>query len=141
MESNHKPRLLLEDVTQVAIGAFFSVYNELSGFPEYVLRRALVIALTDAGLIVREEVSLPVWFRGRLLTTFRADIIVDPGLIIEVKASTEVQPFHKVQLLHYLKASKLEVGLLFNFGRRAEIKRVICQQAQKLDANPGQCED
>ena len=129
MDSEQKPRLLLQEVTALAIGAYYDVFNELAGFPEYVMCRALVVALQEAGLSVREEVSLPVWFRGRLLTTFRADLVVDPGLLIEVKAAPEIQPFHKAQLLHYLKASGLEVGLLFNFGRRPQIARMVYQQS------------
>jgi GxxExxY protein len=135
--SDQEPRLLLEHVTRIIIGVFFDVFNELSGFPEYVLRRALKVALEEAGLTVREEVNLPVWFRGHLLATFRADLIVDPGVIVEVKTSADIQPFHRAQLLHYLKASGLEVGLLLNFGRRPEHARVVYQQARNREANAG----
>jgi GxxExxY protein len=140
MTSDQGPGLLLEHVTRVVIGVFFDVFNELSGFPEYVLRRALKVALEESGLTVREEVTLPVWFRGHLLTTFRADLVVDPGVIVEVKTSTDIQPFHKVQLLHYLKASGLEVGLLLNFGRRPEHARVVYQQARNRDAGDSSTE-
>jgi len=110
VESNEKPALLLKEITGIAIGAFFGTYNELAGFPEFVVCRGTAIALRDAGLIVREEVSLPVWFRGRQIVNFKADMVVDPGLIIEVKATPEIQPFHKTQLKNYLKATGLEVG-------------------------------
>jgi GxxExxY protein len=130
MESNQHSPLLLNDVTGKVIGAFYDVYNELAGFPEFVLRRGMVIALQDSGLVAREEVELSVWFRGRRITKFRADLIVDPGLIVEVKAAPELQPFHKAQLSHYLKATDLELGLVLNFGRRPEFARVIYQHAR-----------
>jgi GxxExxY protein len=131
MESNEKPALLLKEITGIAIGAFFGTYNELAGFPEFVVCRGTAIALRDAGLIVREEVSLPVWFRGRQIVNFKADLVVDPGLIIEVKATPEIQPFHKTQLKNYLKATGLEVGLLLNFGRRPEFSRVVYESIRK----------
>jgi GxxExxY protein len=141
MGSNTTP-LLLEDITRVVIGVFFAVYNELSGFPEFILRRALVVALREAGVQVEEEVPLPVWFRGRQLSTFRADLIVNQCLIVEVKASTDIQAFHKAQLSHYLKATDLEVGLLLNFGRRPEFSRVIYEKARKQSRNePGPAHD
>jgi GxxExxY protein len=96
-----------------------------------VLKRALVIALREAGLDVREEVPLPVMFRGHRLATLRADIVIEPGVIVEVKTASELAPYLKAQVLHYLKASGLEVGLLFNFGRRAEFARVVYQSARK----------
>jgi hypothetical protein len=72
------------------------------------------------------------------LSTFRADLIVNQCLIVEVKASTDIQAFHKAQLSHYLKATDLEVGLLLNFGRRPEFSRVIYEKARKQSRNePG----
>jgi len=94
-------------------------------------RRALTIALREAGLSVREEVSLPVWFRGNRIATFKADLLVEPSLLIEVKAAPEIEPFHKAQLSHYLKATDLEVGLLMNCGRRPAFSRVIYENARK----------
>lgn len=130
MSSDDKPPLVMQDVTNIAIRCFYDTYNELSGFPEFVVLRGLSIALEDAGLIVQREVPLPVWFRGRHLVTFRADLIIDPGLIVEVKCAPEIEPFHKAQLLHYLKATQFEVGLLFNFGRQPQFARVIYQSAR-----------
>lgn len=96
------------------------MYNELAGFPEFVLRRAMAIAIRDADLCADEEVSLPVWFRGQQIVRFKADLIVQSQVIVEVKARPELDPFNKAQVLHYLKATDLEVGLLLNFGRRPQ---------------------
>ena len=124
-------KLKHEDLTEVVIKAFFDVYNELAGFPEFVLCRAMAIAIRDAALSVDEEVPLPVWFRGHQIVKFKADLIVQSRVIVEVKARPEVDPFNKAQVLHYLKATDLEVGLLLNFGRRPEFSRVIYENARK----------
>ena len=128
---NRTTTLLLEELTKAAIGCFYGVYNELAGYPEFILRRGLVIAFIEAGLEVQEEVPIPVWFRGRRISTFRADLIVNGKLIVEVKAAQEIQLFHKAQLMHYLKATDLEVGLLLNFGRRPEFSRVVFENSRK----------
>ena len=127
-----RPPLILGELTGAVIREFYSVYNELrSGFPEFVYRRAMALALREAGLAVSEEVPLPVWFRGNRIVTFRADLVVGDHLLIEVKALPEVDKFQQAQVLHYLKASDLEVGLLLNFGRRPEFRRVICENSRK----------
>jgi GxxExxY protein len=128
---SQQPTLKHEDITGVVIKAFFDVYNELAGFPEFVLCRAMAIAIRDAGLSAAEEVPLPVWFRGHQIVKFKADLIVQSQVIVEVKARPEVDPFNKAQVLHYLKATNLEVGLLLNFGRRPEFSRVVYENARK----------
>ena len=128
---SQRPQLKHEDITAKVIEAFFDVYNELAGFPEFVLRRAMAIAIRDADLSADEEVSLPVWFRGHQIVRFKADLIVQSQVIVEVKARPEVDPFNKAQILHYLKATNLEVGLLLNFGRRPQFSRVVYDNARK----------
>ena len=123
--------LLHGDVTDKVLQAFFDTYNELAGFPEFVLRRAMAIAIRERGLAVEEEKQLPVWFRGHQIVKFRADLIVQSCVIVEVKARPEIDPFNKAQVLHYLKATDLEVGLLVNFGRRPEFARVVCERSRK----------
>ena len=131
-----RPPLILGEQTGAVIREFYSVYNELrSGFPEFVYRRAMALALREAGLAVSEEVPLPVWFRGNRIVTFRADLVVGDHVLIEVKALPEVEKFQQAQVLHYLKASDLEVGLLLNFGRRPEFRRVICENSRKRPAS------
>ena len=131
-----KPELQHEDITGRIINAFFATYNELAGFPEFVLRRAMAIAIRDAGLTVDEEKSLPVWFRGRQIVNFRADLVVASAVIVEVKTRPEIDPFNKAQVLHYLKATDLEVGLLLNFGRRPEFHRVVYEESRKAPRFP-----
>ena len=130
-EMDSRQTLKHGDVTDKVIGAFFDTYNELAGFPEFVLRRAMAIAIRERGLPVEEEKQLPVWFRGHQIVKFRADLIVQSCVIVEVKARPEIDPFNKAQVLHYLKATDLEVGLLVNFGRRPEFDRVVCERNRK----------
>jgi GxxExxY protein len=125
------PRLLASDITHTVIGAFFDTYNNLGpGCPEFVARRALAIMIGETGLAVREEIELPVWFRGQRIAKFRADLLVADTLLVEVKVSPEIDAFHTAQVLHYLKASDLEVGLLLNFGREPQFKRVVYQRSR-----------
>jgi GxxExxY protein len=127
-----KEPLIAEAESHASIGAFYSTYNELgAGFPEFISRRAVAIAIRDAGLEVHEEVELPVWFRGHRIAKFRADMVVAGKLLIEVKAAPEIDRFHMAQVLHYLKASDLEVGLLFNFGREPKFKRIAYERARR----------
>ena len=91
----------------------------------------MVIAFKAGGLIVQEEVALPVWFRGERVATFRADLLIDSVVLVEVKASQEVDEFHRVRVLNYLKASDVEIGLLLNFGKSAEFKRLVFDNLHK----------
>lgn len=119
MSDDASNALLHGELTRVVIGAFFETYNELGpGFPEMVARRALAMTMRQAGLDVAEEVLLPVWYRGCRIARFKADLLVSDLLIVEVKISPEIERYHMAQVLHYLKATGLEVGLLVNFGRR-----------------------
>ena len=125
--------LLASDITRVIIRAFYATYNELGpGFPEFVTRTALAIVIRQEGLKAHEEPYLPVWFRGRRITNFKADLIVADKVIVEVKVGVELQSFHKAQLMHYLKATDLEVGLVLHFGREPRIHRVIYENSRKL---------
>jgi GxxExxY protein len=120
-------------ITGAILKAFFDIFNDLSGFPEFVLRRALATVLRDQHLTVEEEAWLPVWYRGRRIARFRADLIVNGCVIVEVKTRYEIDPLNKTQLLHYLKATGLEVGLLLNFGKRPEFSRVVLSDPRRSE--------
>jgi GxxExxY protein len=120
--------LLQGDISHRVIGGFFDTYNELGyGFPEFVCRSALLVTLRQLHLNVEAEVPLPVWFRGERIANFRGDMVVNGVLLVEVKALQELERFHYAQVLHYLKASGLEVGLLVNFGPRPQFRRIVFQ--------------
>ena len=92
-------------------------------------RRALVIVLRAAGLEVAEEVPLPVHFRGTLIGTFRADLIVNGVVLVEVKAAAAIESYAEAQTLNYLKAAGGGVGLVLNFGRQPTFKRFVMGDA------------
>jgi GxxExxY protein len=120
------PQLPHAELTEKIISAFYDVANELGhGFSEEVLTRALVIVLRERGLRVEGQVQLPVKFHGEIIGVFKADIVVEGKILIEVKVGSELQPYAHVQLMNYLKAAGGGLGLLLHFGRRAEVKRKI----------------
>ncbi|HEY2865750.1 MAG TPA: GxxExxY protein [Pyrinomonadaceae bacterium] len=124
--------LLHRDLTDQIIGVFYDVYNELGyGFLESIYEDAMVIALQEAGLTVEQQVPVPVWFRGVSLGTFEADLLVNRSVIIELKAVKQLAEVHVAQLMHYLRATEIEVGLVMNFGDKPEFKRRVFDNSRK----------
>src|SRR5262249_28098208 len=120
---------------------FYEVYNELGyGFLESVYEKALVIALVAAGLKAERQVSVPVWFRGQLVGDFDADVPVEGRVLLELKAVRALEPAHEAQLLNYLRASDIEVGLLLNFGPKPQVKRLVFDNERKRHRAPPQVE-
>ena len=103
-------------LTKHILGVFFDVYNELGhGFLESVYHRSMVIALQSAELNVCSGISIPVWFRGNQVSYFVADILVEKCVLLELKTARTLDSSHRAQLLKYLRATDIEVGLLLNF--------------------------
>ncbi len=127
-----------EELTSAIIGTFYDVYNELGyGFLESVYQEALAIALQEKGIKVAQQFPIPVWFRGRRIGEFKADIAVDDKVILELKAARTIDPSHEAQLLHYLKSTEFEVGLLLNFGLRPQFRRLLFDNDRKrIRENP-----
>lgn len=126
------------DLTDRIIGVFYDVYNELGhGFLESTYAEAMVIALEEAGLAVAQEVSVPVWFRGRKAGQYFADLMVEETILLELKATRSLEAAHEAQLLHYLRATNIEVGLLLNFGIRPQFRRLLFDnERKKIRGNP-----
>ena len=116
-----------DDVTNRIIGAAFEVSNILgAGFLEVVYRKALAKELKLRGLDARQEVPFRVVYKGDEVGTYFADLIVENQVVVELKALEVLSPSHVGQVLNYLRASGLKVGLLFNFGRpKVEFRRVL----------------
>jgi GxxExxY protein len=113
-------------VTREIIGAFFDVYNELGhGFVEAVYQRAMPLVLAERGLRSEVERPLTIQFRGMVIGEFRADLIVEGKIVVECKVATKILPAHEAQLLNYLKATGLEVGLILNFGSQPSVRRML----------------
>lgn len=119
--------LLEKDLTEKVIGACFDVSNELgSGFLENVYEKALLISLKDKGLKAKGQVPLKVKYKGQIVGDYFADILVEENLVIELKAAKSLTSEHEAQLINYLKASGVKVGLLVNFGKpKVEWKRIV----------------
>jgi len=106
-----------QEITEKIIGVFYEVYNELGhGFLESVYEKSFEIALTSIGLKVCRQIEIPVWFRGNQVGAFIADMLIEGAVLLELKAARALDVSHQAQLLNYLRATEIEVGLLFNFG-------------------------
>ena len=128
------------DLTEKIIGVFYDVYNELGhGFLESTYTEALVVALAESALSTAREVPMPVGFRGKKIGQDFAELIVDGVVLLELKAARNLDPAHEAQLLHYLRATDIEVGLLLHFGFRPQFRRLLFDnERNKIRENPGE---
>ena len=118
--------LFEEALTHKIIGAFFEVYRCLGhGFLESVYAKALELELRARGLHVGREVVTDVKFKGDVVGVFRADLLVESRVVLELKAGRKYDSADVAQLLNYLRSTELELGLLLSFGTRPAFKRVI----------------
>jgi GxxExxY protein len=121
-----------DSLTERIICVFYQVANEIGfGFLESVYCRSLAIALAQAGLAVQTEFPLEVLFRGQSVGVFRADLVVEGRIILEVKTGAQIIKAHEAQLLHYLRSCLLEVGLILNFGTTAQVRRLEFRNENK----------
>ena len=129
-------------MTEKVIGAFFKVYNRLGyGFAEKVHENSLAIELRKLGLQVEQQKSITVYYEEYNVGEYFADILVNGTVILELKAVRHLLDEHEAQLLNYLKATTIEVGLLLNFGPKAEYRRKVYDNELKGTltwTNPGQ---
>jgi len=112
-------------ITEAIIGCAFEVINELGiGFLESVYEKSLALALQEKGFQVQCQQPIQVRFRNRVVGEFYADLLVEGRVIVELKAVKAIGPEHQAQVINYLKATGIEVGLLINFGStKLEYKR------------------
>lgn len=113
-----------DDLTQKIIGCAFKVHNTLGpGFLEKVYENALRIELEKQGLRVRQQEPINVTYDGQVVGEYYADLWVDERIVIELKAAQTLVKQHEVQLVNYLTATKINSGLLLNFGPSMQVKR------------------
>ena len=124
-----------EETTKEIIGCAFDILNELgSGFLESVYERAMIRALHDKKLPVVSQHPIQVFFRDECVGEFYADLLVDEKVIVELKAIKAIAPAHQAQIINYLNATGVEVGLLINFGNpKLEFKRFTRSQQPRSD--------
>jgi GxxExxY protein len=114
------------ELTRAVIGSFYDVYNYFGfGLLESVYAPALCRELESRGLFVEREVWVDVFYKGQAIAKQRIDLIVNHSVIVEIKATQKVPPFSRRQLLNYLRATQLELGLLLHFGPEPKVYRVI----------------
>jgi len=124
--------MLYSEMTDKIISAFYKVYNTLGyGFLEKVYENALAFELKQEGLKVFQQKNIKVYYQKQAVGDYFADIIVNESVIMEIKAAEGLREEHKAQLINYLKATDKEIGLLLNFGKKAEFKRVIFTNDRK----------
>ena len=117
---------LHKELTSEIIGCFYDVYNELGfGFLEKVYENALKYELEKNGLKVEKQKPIKVFYDGVKVGEYFADLIVNDTVILELKAAESLCEEHEFQLINYLKATNIEVGLLLNFGKKPEVRRKI----------------
>jgi GxxExxY protein len=120
------------DITEKIIGAYYTVYNTLGyGFAEKVYENALVFELRRSGCRVETQKPLEVYYAGQQVGEYFADMVVDDVVIVELKAVKTLLKEHEAQLLHYLKATTIEVVLLFNFGPEPQFRRRVYDNDKK----------
>jgi len=120
------------ELTEKIIGAFYAVYRHLGyGFSEKVYENSLALELRKLGLQVEQQKPIEVYYDGQVVGEYFVDILVNETVILELKAAHQLAKDHEAQLLNYLKATTVEVGLLLNFGPKAEFKRKVYDNDRK----------
>ena len=122
-------KLKYSDITEKIIGASFEVHSFLgNGFQEVIYQRALAYEMMKGGLDFQREIEQPIYYKDlpNPIGTRRADFVVEGKILVELKAIIQLEDVHLAQALNYLKAYKLEVGLLINFGSKSlTFKRIV----------------
>ncbi len=115
-----------KEITAKIIDCAFKVHRKLGfGFLESVYQNALMIEMANAGLQAEKEKKVQVSYDGQVIGDFMADVVVEEKVILELKSVKQLHAAHEAQLINYLKATDIEVGLLINFGETVEIKRKV----------------
>ena len=119
------------ELTNLIIGVFYDVYNELGfGFLESVYRNAMKFALEEKGLTVEAEAPIAVFFRGKNVGDFRADLVVNRCILIELNTAERIVMAHEAQAINNLRGSSLELALILNFGPRPGVRRLVLETAR-----------
>ncbi len=128
MDGNYK----YSEITEIIIKAFYEVYNRLGyGFLEKVYENAMVEELGNKNLTVAQQLPIDVFYNDKKIGKYFADLLIGEKVIVELKAAEGICEEHEAQLINYLKATDLEVGLLLNFGKEPQIKRKVFSNEYK----------
>jgi hypothetical protein len=128
--------LLHKNITDIILKSYYKVYNNLGyGFLEKVYENALLYELRNHGLNCEKQKPIKVYYEQIQVGEYYADIIVNECIILELKAAESIAEEHEFQLINYLKATEIEIGLLLNFGKNPEFKRKIFTNNKKISKN------
>jgi GxxExxY protein len=131
MNTDHKD-LKYKELTEKIIKIFYKVYNKLGyGFLEKVYENAMMIEFRKEGIPIASQAPIKVFYENEMIGEYCADILVDNKVIVEIKAAKNLAVENEAQLLNYLKATNVEVGLLLNFGPKPEVKRKVYDDFRK----------
>jgi len=131
----HKMVLLQQDLTEQLIKTFFDVYNELGyGFLEKVYQNSMFIELESRGFDVQAQKLIKVYYKGNRVGEYFADLVVNDLVILELKAAESLNKEFEAQLINYLRSTSMEVGLLFNFGKKPEFIRKVYANTRKINS-------
>jgi GxxExxY protein len=125
-------KLLHKHITDKILRAFYNVYNTLGqGLLEKVYENALAIELRGMGLDVAQQEPLKVYYHGQLVGDYKADLVVEELVILELKIADAMNEAFQAQLMNYLKATEIEVGMILNFGPEPKFKRIVWTNYRK----------
>ncbi|MBV9467879.1 MAG: GxxExxY protein [Abitibacteriaceae bacterium] len=121
-----------EEVARAVVQSFYAVYDTLGyGFLEKVYESALAMEVAQRGFQVERQAPIEVFYKGEVIGTYFTDLLIERCLIVEIKAVENLALEHEAQLLNYLKATEINLGLLVNFGPKPQVKRKIFETARK----------
>ncbi len=119
-------------LTEKIIKVFYKVYNKLGyDFLEKVYENAMMLGMRKEGIPAVSQYAIKVYYENNIVGEYFADILVADKVIVEIKAARNIAVENEAQLLNYLKATDIEVGLLLNFGPKPEIKRKAFENTEK----------
>ena len=131
MNTDHQD-IKYKSLTEKIIKIFYKVYNQLGyGFLEKVYENAMMLEFAREGISAFPQFAIKVFYENEVVGEYFADILVDDKVIVEIKAAKNLVIDNEAQLLNYLKATNIEVGLLLNFGPKPEIKRKVFDNLRK----------
>jgi GxxExxY protein len=124
--------MIHSEISENIIKCFYKVYNELGyGFLEKVYENAMILELEALGFNVKQQENIKVYYNGKQVGDYYADLLINNLVIIELKAAESICKEHENQLINYLKATEIELGILLNFGKKPEFKRKIYSNSKK----------
>jgi len=125
--NKHEETIIYKQLSYDIMSAALTVHKKLGhGFLEKIYENALAIELKNHNILFRQQAPIKVFYENKLIGEYAADILVDDKIIIELKAAEEISNIHKAQLINYLRATNLRLGIIINFGKpRLEYKRVV----------------